>query len=347
METRPGASQQEKFRSLRSIDVYLNYDCNLRCSHCFVGDQLEYRTRLGWTSLAKILEFCASQGATDVAFLGGEPTMYHRITEAVSLAYSTGFSGVRIITNGTRPLTHFLRKYDGETKPALVFSIDGATKSTHERIRGANTFDILHSNIELAQKLEYRCAAITSISDVNARELLEILKLVDSYRFEYINVHYVSSRGFAKNQKPIDPQEWAEIRRSVVVASKSLSIPIRFERTFAPVSEFQDLPLEQRECEVRGGSNLMFFPDGKVYRCGLFVGENEVHSHNWDGQDLLTNLATITERTICEQESCRNCAGMNFISASSLTDRSGAEYQGICIYRKETIQHGRVYMPEE
>jgi len=241
-------------------------------------------------------------GTTDVAFLGGEPTVYPALTEITAYAFESGLQTVRIITNGTSPFLHFLNRYRYSRLPHISFSIDGATADTHEAVRGVGTFRQLLESMQAAQRRGYIISGITSIGNHNKHELPAILALANLFSLRYLTMHYVSARGNATPQMVIPPNEWLSIMRQIVELSRNFDLEIRFEQTFVPKSaRLETLPSSRRICVVRSLGNLMFYPDGRVFICGLFLGQPGMHSFVWDGKRLLPNTGW-SERELCKSE---------------------------------------------
>lgn len=82
-----------------STDIFVTYRCGLRCTHCFVGDLLSSSRDMPKTDLMDILDTCKTWGSTEVTFLGGEPTLYPHLVEAILRAKELGLD-TRIVTNG-------------------------------------------------------------------------------------------------------------------------------------------------------------------------------------------------------------------------------------------------------
>src|SRR6185436_4285453 len=117
-----------------AIDIYLTYRCNLRCTHCFVGEHLKLNSHFSTEALTALITSCHQWSTKELTFLGGEPTLYPSLVQAIYLAHSMGLK-TRVITNGQQGFSRFLKAYNGDVLPAIGFSIDGAVRETHERIR--------------------------------------------------------------------------------------------------------------------------------------------------------------------------------------------------------------------
>lgn len=138
----------------RSVDIYLTYRCNLRCNHCFLGENLSTNLTTEWRSFENLLSSCAIWQTEEVTFLGGEPFLYPRIDDAITLAQSRGFVA-RAVTNGTGSFRRFVDRFDGPQLPRIYFSIDGATPETHDAVRGAGVFERLIGSVKTSRQRGY------------------------------------------------------------------------------------------------------------------------------------------------------------------------------------------------
>lgn len=326
------------------LDVYLNLNCNLRCKHCFVGKELETKMDFEINSLYTLLEYSKDKGVDKLSLLGGEPTVYPYILEVLKKAETLNFKEIRIITNGTTPLTRIIKAYSkSELKPTIIFSIDSANEKTHDKIRGFNTFQKLVANIKLANEYKFKIAGITSINKFNQTEVLEILDFGEINKMQYLNFHFVNNRGFADKEIVLSPEDWLSIRKKVISHSVNLSYPVKFDRKFIHVIELTKILPYYDECfvnEAKDG-NIMILPDGRVYKCALFIDENKLHSHIWNGNVIERVLKPGGEIDICGDKCSGQCPGLQIFS-SSLYDEN--TYGTLCMYRKEIIKNGKVYL---
>lgn len=133
---------------MRAMTLYLTGRCNLRCQHCAVGvDQDEPRPDLGSAELKSILSRIAEGGGRFVTFLGGEATIYRR--DLGALLDHAAAIGLDISINSNaiayQPLAPLL---DRPALSTLVISLDGASSTTHDAVRGARAFERTCATIE-------------------------------------------------------------------------------------------------------------------------------------------------------------------------------------------------------
>lgn len=129
----------------RRLTVELTNICNLHCSYCLRDEDALYHDPANFLAV-ELLERIArdardSMGVTQLMFTGGEPTLhpdFGKILESMArLNLKCSF-----VTNGW----HFERVWPlltqhRETATHVSFSLDGATRETHDRWRGAGSFD--------------------------------------------------------------------------------------------------------------------------------------------------------------------------------------------------------------
>ena len=77
------------------------YKCNNRCRWCYVGGKLAKSSEATMFEVEKYLLQMVGVGAKTCVFIGGEPTTYPYIVDAVKFATAQGLS-VRIMTNGRK-----------------------------------------------------------------------------------------------------------------------------------------------------------------------------------------------------------------------------------------------------
>lgn len=216
---------------VRSVDVYVTYRCNLRCTHCFVGDNLSTAQSFSYESLTQLVtEAQRCWHTEEITFLGGEPTQYPRIADAVRLVQRQGLRA-RLVTNGLHGFRAFVDGFDGPHPPVVGVSIDGSNAETHDAVRGRRAFERLIANIAHARQRGYQLFGITSLSRANAHDAVDILRLCERLGLGWVNVHYVSNRGFATPDMVLSISEWQRLTEDIEERSAALAIDIRLERT--------------------------------------------------------------------------------------------------------------------
>lgn len=83
------------------LDVVLGYDCNLACDYCTITAEMRRRS-LPAGRVASEIDRAAARGFREVAFTGGEPTIFPELPALVKHAKRRGFEHVKVASNGLR-----------------------------------------------------------------------------------------------------------------------------------------------------------------------------------------------------------------------------------------------------
>jgi MoaA/NifB/PqqE/SkfB family radical SAM enzyme len=86
--------------SKRNICLIPTYVCNANCPFCYARElQKRFKKDMDWKTFIKIVETCIKAEKNEVSFLGGEPTIWPHIDQAVSFLKERGIQ-VSFFTNG-------------------------------------------------------------------------------------------------------------------------------------------------------------------------------------------------------------------------------------------------------
>lgn len=318
--------------SAKSIDVFVTYRCSLRCKHCFVGDRLDLRTDFPISLFAKLVEAARSWNTDEITFLGGEPTLYPHLTEAIELAATNGYQ-TRLVTNGHRSYARFLRAMAEKSLPAICFSLDGSSSQSHDTVRGHGTFSELIKNIEISTRRGAEIGGILSISTQNAHDVPATLRLCNELGFQYVNVHHVSNRGFASSDMVLPLLDWQKVCSEIDTIAPSLTTAIRLERTFVRGGNLL-------HCAVREQSNLMFLPDRRVYMCMMFIDIPGSHSFTWTENGLIPNKGANSEQQMAATVGLQGgCPAFSLVNPRLANEAAALGQAVACIYEKEELAH--------
>lgn len=319
--------------STKSIDIYLNYSCNFRCVHCFLGESLNNKMLFSQNDVKEIVSYCINKYKTnEVVLLGGEPTLHKEINKIISNIYDDGIRNIRLITNGGKTCEHFIENYKSSNKPKLVFSIDGSNKKTHDAIRGEGAFEQLTKTIRIAKNHGFQFDAITSICSINYNEVCEVIDFLDNQGFGSVTFHYVTPREtVAIGEIQLSPSEWLVVRESIVRFRSKTNLSIRFDTIFSDSTELTN----SSSCKIKDKSNLMFFPDGKVYLCGLFIGSSYTSGFSWKNGEVIEN--SVNSEISCASTCDQKCSGIPMVLSESKYFEELKNYSLSCMYDKDTI----------
>ena len=139
---------------LARCELILTDKCNFKCPYCR-GPKHERDPFMDFDKAQRVVRLWASEGLKNIRFSGGEPTLYKKLPELVSLAKSLGVERIAISTNGSRNLEYYL---DLVERGVSDFSIS-LDECTPEGIKlmsgGLDVWDRLINNIQELSKVTY------------------------------------------------------------------------------------------------------------------------------------------------------------------------------------------------
>ena len=136
--------------------------CNSKCVYCEAEYLREYKKYLDNYDLfhkkfveqynvAHIIKQMTEKEILDksarIDITGGEPTLYPRFNELLSILLDYGCKNIRILTNAIiySPVIENALKKDTAT---MIISIDAGSKKMHEKVKGVCSYDLVWENIK-------------------------------------------------------------------------------------------------------------------------------------------------------------------------------------------------------
>jgi radical SAM protein with 4Fe4S-binding SPASM domain len=136
-----GARRPARSPSIENVTINLVTACNLACRTCYVPREIRTAARLDTSRLRRFLDNlrpCLSPKAT-LSLLGGEPFLHPEGVVEIGRWARQHKLTCNVSTNGTL-LSNVLLDGLAETGLKVQVSLDGATASTNDAIRGDGTF---------------------------------------------------------------------------------------------------------------------------------------------------------------------------------------------------------------
>lgn len=200
----------------RNVEINIGKACNNRCVFCIDGmPKKEDRSYMPWEDMQRELAFWHESGTRSVGFLGGEPTTYPHIIEAVGYAKQLGYTRIALATNATKlRLFHFTDRLLEAGLSRATISMHGHTPELEDRItRVPGVFEKKKVAIQyLAQKRrEGLLADGVSVNIVingwNYRHMLPMMKFFyDEVGLDDLRVNFVRPEGYAEGDPEITPR---------------------------------------------------------------------------------------------------------------------------------------------
>jgi MoaA/NifB/PqqE/SkfB family radical SAM enzyme len=309
-------------------------ECNLNCRHCYINPTQHGRSRVPLDSITAWLDvFSDNSAATNLVFLGGEPTLHPNLAEAVEYARSSSFNSITIDTNGF--LFHdILDKVGPEAVDFFSFSLDGATRKTNDAIRGQGSYDACINGIQKTVSAGFATSLIYTVSRANIDELVRMPALlsnlgVDRFFIQVIGLRGKASRSGAKGALQVSRSEWLQTIPSLAQKIAALGITVSYPKVYLE-------PEEPFECAGRVARNYFVFPNGRVYQCPL-CEDLPIHSLELKNNQLIPT-AKLNESDLFELNIPEGCVMNKLIQPDNISYTVGGvpEYKiGCCLLKEE------------
>jgi radical SAM protein with 4Fe4S-binding SPASM domain len=161
----------------------LTFRCNLRCVHCYLGQDrngIPGQTELTYTEICDILDQIVDEGCLWLLLTGGEPLLRSDCLDIYTYAKRKGLL-VSLFTNGTL-ITPRIADCLAEWHPFVVeITLYGRTQETYERITGvAGSHARCMRGIDLLLDRGVQLRLKTMLMTLNKHELYDIKEYAES-----------------------------------------------------------------------------------------------------------------------------------------------------------------------
>ena len=172
------------FITLKQLWINTGSICNLNCPNCFEESGPKSK-RLQMVTLDEVrpyLKAARDQGVSSFGFTGGEPFMNPQILDILDDALN--IAPCLILTNGTKPLKHYLPKlaqFSPQQKQKLTFriSIDTPDENSHDIHRGKGSFALAWTHLHQLHQLGFPIAIARQMrADENTEQIQSAFQIL-------------------------------------------------------------------------------------------------------------------------------------------------------------------------
>lgn len=296
--------------------LHLTDDCNMACRYCYVKKDVHYMERD--TARAAVYLAASEGGSRGIIFFGGEPLLcqeliYDTVAYGEKLQKSSNVRfHYKITTNGLLLDEEFL-KYSTEHGVFIALSHDGVREANDaNRIKkdGSGTFVQLEKAALMLLKYRPYAPVMMTVSPNTVMYYEKGVRYLYSLGFKYI----ICSMDYAGQWSEEDLKELK--RQYVLLAELYKELTLKEDKFYLSPFEVKlsshihgDSYCEER-CEL-GKKQLSVAPDGRLYPCVQFVGDEEYYIgsvHSGIDETRRQSLYRINEQ---DKETCRDCAVKN------------------------------------
>ena len=327
-------------RNSANVFFHILTQCNLKCRYCYINPQQHGQHTLPLSTIQTWLEaFSESSHTKNLIFLGGEPTLHPELPAAIRFARKMGFGSITVDTNGY--LFHdILEKVNPGEVDTFSFSLDGATRTTNDRIRGKGSFDICIAGIHEAVSKGFNTSLIYTVSSANINELEKMVPLLKKLGVGRFFIQIIGLRGRSASKEAdtapegilqVERRKWLDTVPRIARMIAESGITVSYPKVFLN-------PDEKFECAGRVADNYFIFPNGRVYRCPL-CEDFPIHSLVFK-EDQLVPAAKLNESDFFQLNIPEGCVMNKLIQPHNLSYREDGrpEYKIACCLLKEEIR---------
>lgn len=235
----------------RNVEINIGKVCNNKCVFCLDGlPATELRRYMPWPDMQAEIRRWYEAGNRSLGFLGGEPTTYPYILEAIRYARDLGFTRIAVATNGTKFFRHdFVDRMLEAGLTRVTMSMHGHRPELEDRLtRVPGNFEKKKSGLQyLIRKrdegfLPDNVSVNIVVNGWNYRHLPQMLRFFFDLGLDDVRANFVRVEGHAEDDHSLIPR----YRDVVPYAVKAILLnEYRYKRTFTLGSfPYCVLPLE-------------------------------------------------------------------------------------------------------
>jgi len=319
-------SRKESSRNhFRGVALEITKKCNLRCIHCYLDAGIASESELKLDEIQHLVKSVKDLGGVSVALGGGEPFLRDDCIQIIEYTASLDLL-ISLGTNATL-IDKKLAKLLSELPIKIQVSLDGASKSTHDHIRGEGSFDLAVRGIDnlMNEGMEKDILIAFTPMKVNINEVPDIVDFALERQIPVVQFPPLSPSGRAKRR-------WSELRLSdnemlwfwEFISKRSGELKGTMDLLADCFSININNPGVPYRCSI--GSQLRVDPEGYVYPCQCFHFGSEYCLGNIREKSLGSivygqRLREITEK--CFQRplnisECRKCKWRNLCGSGCM-----------------------------
>lgn len=357
------AKNWNKKSVVKALCLHVAHDCNLRCKYCFAdtgefhGGRCLMSAETGKKAIDFVIKSSGARKNIEIDYFGGEPLMnFGVVREITEYAKAEGEKHGKnfrftVTTNGIL-LNEDIKKYINENMSNVVLSIDG-TKETNDRMRyrvdGSGSYDsIVPKFQDLAESRNqdryYVRGTFTAYNKDFAKDVIHLADLgFKQTSVEPVVAPETEDYALTKEDIPVIFREYEKLTEEYIKRYK--------EGKGFNFFHFM-IDLDQGPCVVKrlsgcgaGHEYLAVAPNGDIYPCHQFVGNNDFLMGNVDSGTIDEKIKSYFEKSnIYTKEKCKNCFAKFYCSggccanAWNFNGDINKPYELACEFEKKRVE---------
>lgn len=291
--------EQISVHGIRPSDIvfYINSVCNLRCKHCYIGNELLNQNQ--YYNLNDSIAFLNSFTKMDrLTILGGEPLMYDNFDILINNLHVDNIKELRITTNLTDSSVLKKIKPKIQSKIRLCISLDGHIAELHDFIRGKGAFQKTLKNIKEVIEHGYDVEITHTLMALNIQHFSQFITLCKEIGITNVNLHKMSLQGNALENKElyISPSNYINFCNTLKDMNDELkgSVKVRYPLQYATTREYEILSqkMNYKPHSIKSyygdEQRIVIYASGQVYISSEFFG-TESYVGSFDNEKFYFN----------------------------------------------------------
>jgi MoaA/NifB/PqqE/SkfB family radical SAM enzyme len=240
--------------------------CNLHCSYCLRSEDNLYSRHAEFFPLELLRRIVTdareTARITHVNFTGGEPTLHPQFAEILDTVAAADLT-TSFVTNGW----HFERTWPAlaATRDAIsrvAFSLDGIDRETHDRWRGAGSFDRLIRAFSRC----YMSQLPFTIKIAVRRDLVEQLEQIAIFAARMgasaLNfVHIMPTSSAVEDESALNLDERRAVEEEIAILARIFKMPIGIDVGYYNIDE------QRAPCAPLAGTSMNVDYRGRLSLC--------------------------------------------------------------------------------
>jgi radical SAM protein with 4Fe4S-binding SPASM domain len=307
----------------KTLTLAITGACNLACSHCWVEAGAPYSaSHVPEQTLRRLIEEFAALGGEGIRLTGGEPLCHPDWLGLLRFARACGLGSLSLQTNGM-----LFRAEDVAALRELDFpgfsiqiSLDGATASTHDLVRGEGAFQkVLNGLRQLVRGgLATRLTLFFTEMRHNLEEIPAVLELAADLGIGSVVTGTLILGGRAAEGSLVSPPTQDQYLRLLDRYDAEPRFRALYEKIGKVAAlEWRAADTPRSEC-CTFVENPYLTPTGQLYPCVLChadafavsgVFEKNLADAFAEGASLWSSLLQISRSRADDLAECRDCPG--------------------------------------
>jgi MoaA/NifB/PqqE/SkfB family radical SAM enzyme len=217
------------------IQLDITNSCNLRCNHCYHShhrNQGALSLSQWYVILAQYSQLIERFGYRPVIILcGGEPFTSPLLFPLIShIRKKFGPAPISILSNGTLISQSTAESLAATGGISVQISLDGATETTHDSVRGKNSFKRTREGVRALVSAGITVNILCVLSKRSVAEVPSFFELAKAWRVSQMNFTRLIAQGHAERRiasgvdGPLDGTELQDSYKSILKQSASTGV---------------------------------------------------------------------------------------------------------------------------